>query len=163
MASGPPSSGEPAAVRYAVDAAGDAAIGAHLRRCDAFFVPRLSERLDVVLYAAKIREKAATFEAWSGEALVGLVAAYLNDPGGEEGFVTSVSVEVRFQGTGIADALMHNCIRLAKDRGFRRLGLEVHASNERAMALYRRHGFEASGTKGEFLRMTLGLGRAGAT
>ena len=163
MASGPPSSGEPAAVRYAVDAASDAAIEAHLRRCDADFVPRLSERLDIEGYAAKIRAKAATFEAWSGDDLVGLVAAYLNDPGGEEGFVTSVSVEARFQGTGIGDALMHNCIRLARDRGLRRIGLEVHASNARAVVLYRRHGFEASGTKGEFLRMTLGLGRAGAT
>jgi ribosomal-protein-alanine N-acetyltransferase len=162
MVSGPPSSGERATVRYTVDAATDAAIGAHLRRCDADFVPRLSERLDVVRYAAKIREKASTFEAWSGDELVGLVAAYLNDPAGEEGFVTSVSVEARFQGSGIGDALMHNCIRRAQDRGFGRIGLEVHASSKRAVALYRRHGFEASGTKGEFLKMTLSLGRAGA-
>lgn len=157
MASGPRSSGERAAVRYAVDVATEAAIGAHLRRCDADFVPRLTERLDVVHYAAKIRAKAATFEAWSGEDLVGLVAAYLNEPGGEEGFVTSVSVEARFQGSGIGDALVHNCIGLARDQGFKCIGLEVHASNKRAVALYRRHGFEASGTKGEFLRMTLSL------
>ena len=150
-------------MRYAVDAATVAAIGAHLRRCDADFVPRLSERLDVAQYAARIRAKAATFEAWSGDVLVGLVAAYLNDPGGEAGFVTSVSVEAQFQGTGIADALMHNCVRLAQERGFRRVELEVHDSNERAIALYRRHRFEVSGTKGEFLRMTLDLGRAGAT
>lgn len=162
MASGPPFSGERAAVRYAVDAATDTAIGAHLQRCDALFVPRLSERCDVVRYAAKIRERASTFEAWSGDDLVGLVATYLNDPGGEQGFVTSVSVEERFQGSGIGDALMHHCICRAQEGGFGRIGLEVHVSNERAIALYRRHGFEASGTKGEFLRMTLVLGRAGA-
>lgn len=159
MASGPPSSREPAAVRYALDAATKAAIDAHLRRCDADFVPRLSDRVDLARYAAKIRDKAATFEAWSGDQLVGLVAAYLNQRGGEDAFVTSVSVESRFQGSGIGDGLMHNCIRLARQRGFRRIGLEVHATNQRAVALYRRHGFEASGRDGELVSMTLALGR----
>jgi ribosomal protein S18 acetylase RimI-like enzyme len=163
MASEPPSSGKPAVVTYAVDAATDAAIGEHLRRCDALFNPRLSERLDVAQYAAKIRAKAVTFEAWSGDELVGLLAAYLNEPRAMEGFVTNVSVEAGFQGSGIGDTLMHNCIRLARDRGFREIGLEVHTSNERAVALYRRHAFEVSGTRGEFLRMTLSLGRTGAS
>lgn len=162
MASEPPSSGDAAAVRYAKDAASATAIEAHLQRCDTAFVPPLSERLDVAGYAAKIRANAVTLEAWSGGALVGLVAAYLNRPDAEEGFVTSVSVEARHRGSGIADALMHNCIRLARERGFRRIGLEVHAQADRAIALYRRHGFETSARQGELLRMTLSIARAGA-
>jgi ribosomal-protein-alanine N-acetyltransferase len=154
MGSGPRSSGDAAGVRYAVDEATVADIGAHLLRCDRHFVPRLSQRVDIAAYAAKLREAAVTFEAWDGATLVGLVAAYLNDPGGEAGFVTSVSVEAGFQGEGIGDALMHNCVDRARSRGFKRVGLEVGAANEKAIGLYRRHGFEAGGTTGEFLKMT---------
>ena len=157
MGSGPRSSAEGAAVRYAIDEATREAIEAHLQRCDVLFVPPLRERLDIASYAAKIREHATTLEAWSGGELVGLVAAYLNRPEAAEGFVTSVSVEPAFQGSGIADALMHNCTRRARDRGFERIALEVHASNERALALYRRNGFVASGAEGGLSRMTLSL------
>jgi ribosomal protein S18 acetylase RimI-like enzyme len=129
-------------------------------RCDRLFVPRLSERLDVGGYANKIRELASTFEAWNHRELVGLVAAYLNRPETGEGFVTSVSVERAFQGSGVADALMHNCIGRARELGFGRIALEAHAANDSALALYRRHGFTASGGKGELTRMTLTL-RAG--
>jgi ribosomal protein S18 acetylase RimI-like enzyme len=157
MASGPRSSAERTPVRYAVDEATREAIEAHLQRCEALFVPPLRERLDISIYASKIREHAATFEAWSGAELVGLVAAYLNRPEAAEGFVTSVSVEPAFQGSGIADALLHNCIGLARDRGFERIALEVHASNESALALYRRNGFGSAGASGELLKMTLVL------
>jgi ribosomal protein S18 acetylase RimI-like enzyme len=163
MASEPPSSGDPPVLRYAVDAATAAAIGVHLRRCDESFVPPLGQRLAIDDYAAKIRVNAVTFEAWSGGDLVGLVAAYLNQPEREQGFVTSVSVAAPFQGVGIASTLMQNCIRFAEEHGFRRIGLEVHASSRRAIALYRRRGFEVSGSNGEFLRMTLEIERAGAT
>lgn len=159
MGSGPRSSGDPTGVLYAVDVATSTQIGTHLLRCDQHFVPRLSQRLDIAAYAAKLRKSAVTFEAWSGAALVGLVAAYLNDPQGEAGFVTSVSVEAGFQGEGIGDALMHNCIGRARERGFKRIGIEVGATNEKAIALYRRHGFEVNGANGDFLKMTRDLER----
>lgn len=157
MGSGPRSSPDCAGVRYAVGEATAADIGAHLLRCDRHFVPCLSGRVDIASYAAKLREAAVTFEAWNGAALVGLVAAYLNDPRREAGFVTSVSVEAGFQGEGVGDALMHNCVDRARALGFKRVGLEVWAANEKAIALYRRHGFGADGAMGEFLKMTRDL------
>ena len=157
MVSGPQSSTERGGVRYAVDEAALGAIESHLRRCDSLFVPPLSERLDIASYAAKIRAHATTFEAWDGVALVGMVAAYLNRPESTEAYVTSVSVEPAFQGSGIADALMHNCIRRARDRGFARIALEVHAANESALVLYRRNGFESTDASGGLLTMTLSL------
>ena len=56
----------------------EAQIAEHLARCDADFVPPLSGRVEINDYAKKISIKAKRFEAWSGDILVGLVAAYCN-------------------------------------------------------------------------------------
>ncbi len=81
-------------------------IHAHLEECDGGFHPKLSLKVDIGEYAAKIRARARTFEAWSGEKLVGLVAAYMNDRATRTGFITSVSVATSFVGRGIASALL---------------------------------------------------------
>lgn len=144
-------------LRYATGSASRDEITAHLLRCDSEFVPRLSERRDIGKYAEKIRELAVTFETWNGDLLVGLVAAYLNDPGRAEGFVTSVSVETEFRGENVADVLLEKCIAEARKRGFKRLSLEVGMENFRAVRLYRRHGFRMDGTVNELTRMALDL------
>lgn len=159
MVSEPRSSCDWVGVRLEVTAATRADIAAHLLRCDSRFIPRLSSRLDIADYAGKIHGKAVTFEAWNADDLVGLVAAYLNDPVGEDGYVTSVSVERAFQGSGLASTLMQTCIHYARERGFTRIGLEVGAANRRAVELYRRLGFETSGQSSGLLRMTLVLER----
>ena len=53
----------------------------------------------------------------------------------------------RFQGTGIGAALMEWSIETAREMGRRRLLLGVHDGNARAIAFYRRHGFEEAGTR----------------
>src|SRR5438093_11648103 len=52
-------------------------IQTHLAGCDGNFSPRLSLKVDIGEYSRKIIAKAQTFEAWFGDALVGLVAVYL--------------------------------------------------------------------------------------
>lgn len=53
----------------------------------------------------------------------------------------------RFQGSGIGAALMQWSIETAREMGRRRLLLGVHDGNNRALAFYRRHGFEQAGTR----------------
>ncbi len=149
----PPFSGSSTRLREAVDTATFDDIVAHLLRCDAGFQPRLSERVRIQDYAAQIRARAVTFEAWSGATLVGLVAAYLNDPNGKEGFVTNVSVDPENRGLGIGDALMRRFIQQARRLGFKRLRLEVGIDNGKAIALYRRHGFGDETANGGVLAM----------
>jgi ribosomal protein S18 acetylase RimI-like enzyme len=127
--------------------AGAAVVGAHLRACDASFVPPLSERVDLDAYAAKIVSRTERFEVWSGDLLAGLVAAYCNDPERRAAFVTSVSVLPSCQGRGLASRLLRATIEHVRQAGFGHLELEVDARNTVALFLYQRHGFAVASTR----------------
>ncbi|HEU0060967.1 MAG TPA: GNAT family N-acetyltransferase [Hyphomicrobiaceae bacterium] len=63
--------------------------------------------------------------------------------------VGEIGMAVRddWQGKGVGTALMKAALDLADNwLGLRRLELHVHADNERALALYRKFGFETEGT-----------------
>jgi len=58
-----------------------------------------------------------------------------------------MGVRDRWQGKGVGSALMRAALDLADNwLGLRRLELMVHVDNERAIALYRKFGFEIEGT-----------------
>ena len=130
-------------------------VGAHLRACDTSFVPPLGGRVDVDAYAAKIVAQAERFEAWDGDRLAGLVAAYCNDPTRRIAFVTSVSVLPARQGQGLASRLLHECIANLRLAGFERVELEVDAHNAPAARLYRKLGFEPAGAHDRMQRLRL--------
>ena len=146
-----------APVRQADNAASAGEIAAHLELCDSRFVPRLSERVDIGAYAAKIAAHAVRFEAWSGGELVGLVAAYCNDAARATAFITSVSVLETWSGAGIAAALVRRCCEYAKLRSLRQVRLEVAAANADAIRLYERCGFTVAERSDSWLTMTIQL------
>lgn len=57
-----------------------------------------------------------------------------------------ISVYQEFWGMGIGTALMGEILRCAGDAGFEQMELEVVSANEAAVGLYRKFGFEATGT-----------------
>jgi ribosomal protein S18 acetylase RimI-like enzyme len=152
----------PASLALAVcrDAAGPDELLAHLRACDASFVPALSARVDLADYARKLHEHAVRFEAWEGGDLAGLVAAYL-DPARACGFVTSVSVLPTHLRRGLARRLMGECLARARDLGVHCLELEVSRQAVPAIGLYERLGFRVEGAAGEMVRMRRAEGGQG--
>lgn len=132
-------------------------IAEHLYCCDADFVPPLSGRVKINDYAQKIAEKATRFEAWSGGALVGLVAAYCNDHEKRIAYITSVSVMKEWSGQGIAARLMSWCIEHAKVWGMKQICLEVASDNALAIRLYERSGFVTDNANTPFVTMNLYL------
>ncbi len=58
----------------------------------------------------------------------------------------AIGLYQKFTGMGIGRVMMENLIRLAKEMGYEQLELEVIANNERAIALYKKMGFEICGT-----------------
>lgn len=128
-------------VEYASNKASEAEIIKHLSHCDLDFVPPLSSRVVINGYTQKIISKATRFEAWSGDTLVGLVAAYCNDHEKRTAYITSVSVLKAWAGKGIAMRLMALCIKYAHAMGMVQVRLEVAVDNTPAIKLYEKSGF----------------------
>ena len=145
------------AVEYQSNKASEAEIAEHLSRCDADFVPTLSSRVEIKNYAKKIINKATRFEAWSGDTLLGLVAAYYNDQEKRIAYLTSISVLKEWMGKGIAACLMRRCIEHAKASGMWQISLEVEEGNAPAIRLYKKSGFVTGKVNKPFVSMNLYL------
>ena len=130
-------------------------IQTHLEACDGNFSPRLSLKVDIGEYSRKISSRARTFEAWFGDTLVGLVAAYMNDIRTRTGFITSVTVAKAFMGRGVASALLYRCFDRSRQEGMEAIGLEVSMQSREAIRLYEKLGFSELERKGEVVLMTL--------
>lgn len=57
----------------------------------------------------------------------------------------ALSVRRKYWHIGVGSAMMEMLIELAKEASLKNIELSVHAENERAIALYRRFGFEEIG------------------
>lgn len=92
-------------------------------------------------------------KAWLGEAATGgapVGFALLSPPdlpGAEEGDIELKRIYIlsRFHGSGMAAALMQAVVDASA--GFRRLLLGVYRQNDRAIAFYRKQGFELAGER----------------
>ncbi|MFW6199889.1 MAG: ribosomal protein S18-alanine N-acetyltransferase, partial [Gemmatimonadota bacterium] len=59
----------------------------------------------------------------------------------DEGELADLAVDPEYRGRGIGGFLVGRAVERARARGVRSLFLEVRASNERALSLYRSRGF----------------------
>ena len=58
----------------------------------------------------------------------------------------AIALYQKYVGMGIGTILTEKAIQVAKEKGFEQMELEVVASNERAIGLYKKMGFEIYGT-----------------
>lgn len=113
----------------------------HLNHCNNQFVPALSTRVSLEVYAKKMVYNAILFEAWTDEKLIGMVAMYLNEQ--KHGYITNVSVYNEHVGKGIAKQIFVNLMEFAKANSISEIKLEVSAINIVAINLYKNFGFES--------------------
>ena len=67
-----------------------------------------------------------------------------------EGEIDKVMVDPAFQRQGVADALMDALLRLGESIETSEFTLEVRVSNEPAIRLYEKHGFQSEGVRPRF-------------
>jgi len=124
----------------------------NLQICDEDFNPPLSQRVNLEEYAQKIFQHAVTFEAWSNQNLIGLVAAYLDPP---LGFITNVSVVNDFKRQNIASALVYRCIEFALKENVKSINLEVNKASVAAIKLYNKFNFKTINEDDPDIKMRL--------
>lgn len=124
----------------------------HLKVCDHSFIPTLSSRVDLNIFAKKLKDRAVLFEAWHHDLLIGLVSAYFNNLTDKISFINNVSVHPSFSGKGIASKLIENALKFASETNFYEIQLEVFSGNRRAIKLYENKGFTLF-EDGDYLKM----------
>lgn len=68
----------------------------------------------------------------------------------QEGDITNIAVAKEVQGQGIGTKLLKELLEVAKKHGIETINLEVRVSNESAISLYKKHGFEIIGRRKNF-------------
>jgi len=111
----------------------------HLESCDNNFIPPLSSKINIKDYSKKLFQHAERYEAWDRHLLIGLVAMYVSPK--NTGFITNVSLLKDYQGAGIANKLVTNCINSAVEKKIGLIELEVNLNNYVALNLYSKLGF----------------------
>ena len=144
--------------KFAASSCSAAQIAKHLVRCDNAFVPPLSSRTDIAEYAAKLRDRAFTFEAWQADVLVGLVGMYMDVAAGTA-FISNVSVDPLHVGEGTGSRLLAEALAFARRSGVVRVSLEVSRGAAGAIRLYARHGFVVARADAQALGMQLDIQR----
>ena len=64
--------------------------------------------------------------------------------------ITTLAVAEPFRRRGIGGALLEHVLELAKKEGYRNITLEVRVSNQAAINLYQRYGFEVWAVKKDY-------------
>lgn len=86
-----------------------------------------------------LRGQGAAFVATDGDSIVGYAGVH---PHPEYGNVIGMLVDDAYRGRGIGQALLDRVIAWGRERGLPDISLLVFPHNERALALYRKAGFE---------------------
>lgn len=108
---------------------------------DGDFTPYLSSRIDLNVYAKKLKALASinAFIDDNGD-FQAFVAYYLNE-NSSSAYVTFLSVSPKQRGQGLSKGLLEKCIETCKVKKIKKISLEVSPCNMIAIRLYRSFGF----------------------
>lgn len=105
------------------------------------------------LYLEKIKKNAEIVSHYVGGKCAGFVAFYCNDADRKKAFITLVLVSNKYRGKGIANELIKKTLEICVARKFEVCGLDVLSSNESAIKIYKKNGFEEVSINKEIISM----------
>lgn len=90
--------------------------------------------------------------AKENEKVLGYAGMYVSF---EEGSITNIAVDIEVRRRGIGRKLIADILDKANERGVEKIFLEVRETNEPAIALYEKMGFEKNGIRKNFYEKPL--------
>lgn len=112
-----------------------------LKETDDYFIPALSERVNLKEWAKKISSNAVVFELVVDNSIIGIGATYYNDAPAFS-FGTFVCVKKEYQKEMYGVDLIQRMIDYAKENGSAGFKCEVRKSNKPLVKFYKLLGFE---------------------
>lgn len=121
-----------------------------LREIDSTMIPVLSARVELELYADKLAKRAETLFVYTGIEDVGSCSVYCNT---ENAFITSIAVKTEFRRMHIGSEILKQTKQHVKNRGCKKIVLNVYETNKTAISFYLKSGFCIIENKNEWLKM----------
>jgi ribosomal-protein-alanine N-acetyltransferase len=90
--------------------------------------------------------------AWVAEVNTAVVGFLIGRIAADEFEILNMAVSLAHRRRGIGSKLLESGLEFSRVTGGARVYLEVRASNEPAIALYKRHGFTECGRRGQYYR-----------
>lgn len=70
----------------------------------------------------------------------------------DEGHITNVAVSPEYRGKHIGEAIIATMLEVAREEGINKFTLEVRVSNDPAINLYKKFGFESVGVRPKYYK-----------
>lgn len=109
-------------------------------------------------FAEKFASKACFLAAFSGGEVIGFAAFYCNDETTSTAFISMIVVKNIYHYNGGGGGLLSKIKEICRNKGMKRIRLEVANDNQKALLFYQHRGFifEApSGEKSSFYSLSL--------
>lgn len=111
---------------------------------------RRESALHIIVKLMVSQRRTVTFLAFDDNFVVGYVSIVFPKFKKLKGNAyLTIAIREAYRGRGVGSALMQKAEEYAKEKGVRRMELEVFGKNERAFDLYKKRSYEVEGTKKE--------------
>lgn len=118
-----------------------------IEKCGSAFFTPVTLRDNYKALTKKWNAAADFLAAYNGEHL-GYVIFYANNIATATAYISMIAVHPLYQNKRIGNRLLLSAEEIAKERGMRRVELEVRSDNEKAIAFYNRNGFTSKAQNG---------------
>lgn len=114
-----------------------------LTQYDSYFIPKISERNNLIEYAEKLASNATFIIAKKFNIIVGFAAFYFN-PAPKSSYLTLIAVNKDFQGMEIGKSLINELILFCRTNNSAGILLEMRANDSKLINFYTKLGFVVS-------------------
>lgn len=128
-----------------------------LNEINDYFVPSISTKTDLDIYAAKLAANANALMMMEGKTRLGMLVYYANSENKDFAFITLFLVWPQFIKNKIGKDLMISFIKQMKELGIKKIALEVHSENIKALEFYYKNNFilDKTSTTTSFLKLSI--------
>lgn len=125
---------------------------------DKYFSPSMSERVNLIEYVRKLKEKGIILGTYNKKYKVtSLIGFYANNSDSQISFISYLAVDPLYKGRQIATKLILEAMRRSAENGMKKCVVSTWAENKEALNLYNKSGFYESDLNNNNGRLTIYL------